>query len=112
MRYVTPAKYGVLPPWRITAERFDELLNVLPPGRHQYGVHAESFYLIERLSGNIVMWAMRLGSVREGTPLYFCFQADANMPALSLQVMASIAVEQNKAGTLPASLEAALGEPT
>lgn len=111
MSYVTPAKYGVLPPWRISAERFNELLNVLPPGRHQYGVNVETFFLIERLSGNIVMWAVRVGNPRETTPLYICFQADASLSAYDLHQMIWLASEQDKKGTLPESQEAALTGP-
>lgn len=96
-------KYGPLPPWRISAERFNELLNVLPPGRHQCGVNVESFFLIERLSGDIVMWAVRVGSPHECTPLYFCFNAEARLSSYALEKMVWLAVEQDKAGKLPAS---------
>lgn len=101
-------KYGALPPWRINAARFDELLNVLPPGRHQCGVNVETFFLIERLSGDIVMWAVRVGNPKETTPLYFCFNAEARLSAYDLHQMIWLAVEQDKAGKLPDSEEAVI----
>lgn len=101
-------KYGPLPPWRIDAARFAELLNVLPPGRHQYGVNVETFFLIERLSGNIVLWAVRVGNPSETAPLYICFQAEASLSAYDLHQMIWLAAEQDRKGTLPESQEAAL----
>lgn len=101
-------KYGPLPPWRIDAARFDELLNVLPPGRHQCGVNVESFFLIERLRADIVMWAVRVGNPRQGDALYFCFNAEARLSAHDLEKMVWLAVEQHKTGTLPESEEAVI----
>ena len=107
-------KYGPLPPWRISAERFNELLNVLPPGRHSCQHYQESFFLIERLSGNIVMWVVRVGaSVPHGAlegapPVYFAFNAPASLSPHDLQQTIQTALKQHSEGTLPPSEEAVL----
>ena len=55
-----PADYGVKPLTEVTEERFDEMLNVLPPSKWRGGAGAQSFHLCEYLSGNIVLWLMEL----------------------------------------------------
>lgn len=48
-------------PEPITPERFDELLNCLPPQRWHRGESAESFRLSEAITGDIYTFAIRLG---------------------------------------------------
>lgn len=117
MSYTPNPKYGPLPPWQIDKDRFHELLNVLPPGRHSCYHTQESFFLIERLSGNIVMWVVRVGAERGPgplralggrDPLYFAFHAPADLSLADLQRTIQTALEQHDKGSLPQSLEAAL----
>lgn len=49
-------------PTEIDRERFDYLLDVLPPCRWTRAGDCESFYLSERITGNIVTWAVRRGA--------------------------------------------------
>lgn len=51
----------ITPPAPITAERWDDMLNVLPPARwhHCYGV--ELFHVIERITGDLVTWYAKIG---------------------------------------------------
>jgi hypothetical protein len=54
-------KWGPKPPREITAERFHDMLNVLPPCKWRgIGAAFESFHVSERLSGNVVSWFCRL----------------------------------------------------
>lgn len=109
MSYQPSPKYGPLPPWQITRDRFHELLNVLPPGRHTYTGQCERFYLIERMSGDIVLWAVRVGAER-GTPapLYFAFQVEATISAYDLDKIVDLAVSLHRAGRLPQTEEEVL----
>lgn len=43
----------------ITAERFDEMLNILPPCRWSSVGRFEHFHVSERITGNIVSWFIR-----------------------------------------------------
>ena len=45
----------------ISAERFEEMLNCLPPERWWMGAGAESFRLSERLTGSIASFFLRIG---------------------------------------------------
>ncbi len=62
------------PPAPITAERFEEMLNVLPPQRWKRFDGWETFEMCEHLSGNITAIFCRIGSDyfeltdRAGTP--------------------------------------------
>lgn len=47
-------------PQPIDAERFDELLNVLPPQRWVRGVAAESFRISEAITGDLYTFCVRL----------------------------------------------------
>lgn len=60
-------------PEQITEERFDEMLNILPPCRWVRGYGVESFYLSERLAGNIVSIFCRIGKT------YWSFNAPASV---------------------------------
>lgn len=52
------------PPVRITGERYNELLNVLPPEDWQHiNGHTESFKLCERMTGAITLICARIGKV-------------------------------------------------
>lgn len=46
----------------ITAERFEEALNCLPPERWHHRAGSESFRLSERLSGPIASFFLRIGT--------------------------------------------------
>lgn len=50
------------PPKRIDEDRFTYLLEVLPPCRRQHRHFAESFFVSERITMDLVTWAVRLGS--------------------------------------------------
>jgi len=47
----------------ITAERFDEMLNCLPPERWTHGAGSESFRMSERLVGPIASFFLRIGDL-------------------------------------------------
>lgn len=51
----------VRPPTRITAERFEEVLNVLPPVRWVRAGHEESFLMSEREAGSLTGIFCRIG---------------------------------------------------
>lgn len=53
--------YGKTPPTPVSAERFDEMLNVLPPSRWYRGERTEWFHLCEYLDNDLVMWLARIG---------------------------------------------------
>lgn len=65
--YVTPPEYLAAKPKRVDQERFDYMLNVLPPCKWQRGRYMETFHVSEYLSGNIVMWMVRIGVGEEAT---------------------------------------------
>lgn len=71
-------RYGPKAPWRITRERFWEMLEVLPPCRWERHHHAETFHVSELLSGNIAAHFVRLGSD------YYELQADHRTPHAEL----------------------------
>lgn len=48
-------------PVEITAERFDELLNVLPPCRWVRGCDSETFFVSEAEVADIHLWCARVG---------------------------------------------------
>jgi hypothetical protein len=48
-------------PQRIDRERWDELLNVLPPCRWARGAGSESFHISEALTGNLYTHCVRIG---------------------------------------------------
>lgn len=49
-------------PVEIDRERFDYLLEVLPPSRWTRAGDCESFHVCERITSNIVTWAVRRGA--------------------------------------------------
>ena len=51
----------IAPPKRISEERFDYLLNVLPPCKWTRYSLAESFHVSEHITDDIVTWCVRLG---------------------------------------------------
>lgn len=51
----TRAKYCT-GPQRITVERYEEKLGVLPPGKWTHSEGAASFHIIEHVSGDLVDW--------------------------------------------------------
>lgn len=57
--------YWIQPPTEITHERFDEMLNVLPPNDWCVWLVSESFKISERTSGTVTMIFCRIG-VDEG----------------------------------------------
>ena len=63
------AKY-MEPPKRIGEARFTYLLEVLPPCRWRRGNFAESFFVSERITMDLVTWAVRLGDPK-GSPEYW-----------------------------------------
>ena len=63
----------ITPVTEIDHDRFDEMLNVLPPSRWVRFAGREHFHICERISGSIVSWCVRIGS------RYFTFQDTSNM---------------------------------
>lgn len=59
-------------PVEITAERFDELLNVLPPQHWHRGGHVESFQLMEKTCCDVTLTCVRIGY--GGGARYFSFE--------------------------------------
>lgn len=55
------SQYVVTDPKPITAARFFEMLEVLPPARWYRGDHIEWFHVIEFLTGDLVAWYARIG---------------------------------------------------
>lgn len=100
-------KYAATSAWRVDRDRFWYLLEVLPPGGWFHSYNVEWFYVIERLTDNIVTWAARIGNEKDGEPLYICFQQPANLPTADIQEIVRKAIEANRAGTLPTSQEEA-----
>lgn len=49
-------------PETITAERFDEMLNMLPPAKWQHSPGAESFMIPEAIAGSLHTFGVRIGS--------------------------------------------------
>ena len=62
-------------PIEIDADRYDDALNVLPPGRWDGNL----FFVIERITGNLVNWYFRKGDQ------YFEFIEDADAKAERLK---------------------------
>lgn len=62
-------------PVEITEERFDEMLEVLPPCRWGTVRGIEMFHVSERLTGNLVSWFARVGG------RFFEFTDDASLSA-------------------------------
>lgn len=60
--YVRYNKAWIKPAVRITHERFDEMLNVLPPRRWYNHGATESFHVSERIAGNVVSHFCRIGA--------------------------------------------------
>jgi hypothetical protein len=86
-----PNRWGPKAPQEITAERFTDMLNVLPPCRwHGVGELVESFHVSERLSGNVVSWFLRLGE------RYFQIDADATLTREELTRMVRQHIEDNR----------------
>jgi hypothetical protein len=48
-------------PAEISYERFDDLLNVLPPCKWRRLGGAEAFHMVERITHDIVTWCVRIG---------------------------------------------------
>lgn len=59
-------------PVEITAERFDELLNVLPPEHWHSAANFESFQLMEKTINDVTMTCVRIG--RGDWARYFSFE--------------------------------------
>ena len=54
-------EFGAKPAREIDAQRFDDMLGVLPPCKwYGHGTNQESFHVSEFLSGNIVSWFVQL----------------------------------------------------
>ena len=59
----TKYEYGfVRAPVEVTEERFHDALNVLPPCKWTGPGTTESFYVSERIAGNVVSWFVRTSS--------------------------------------------------
>lgn len=85
-------KYGPKPPQEITQERFWDALEVLPPCAWQgVGTLVESFYVSERLSGNVVSWFIRLDR------RYFQVDQEATTPRAELVRMVRQHIEDARA---------------
>jgi len=54
------SKY-LTPPKQVTQERFWEMLEVLPPCKWNHSKSAESFFVSERITLDLVSWFVRLG---------------------------------------------------
>ena len=65
----------VKPAVRITAEAFNDALNVLPPCRWNRGDYSEWFHVSERLTGDLVNWYVRSGD------RYYTFVDSAHLPS-------------------------------
>lgn len=59
-------------PMEITAERFDELLNVLPPQHWRSANNFESFQLMEKTINDVTLTCVRIG--RGDSARYFSFE--------------------------------------
>lgn len=82
------AKY-IGPVSLITQDRFNYLLEVLPPEDWQRGGSSESFKLMERLSGNITTIAARIGND------YYEFNDNARMTHVAIIEKIAKAIEAN-----------------
>lgn len=70
-------------PVEVSAERFDEMLNVLPPRFWVRGGYWESFQLMERTCGNVTLTLVRRRD--DGKERYFEFEDRMGVPAPYLQ---------------------------
>lgn len=75
--YTPDPKYGKMPPKVVTVERFEYMLNVLPPSKWYRGGYVEFFHVCERLSGDIVSWFARVGM--HSSAVYYEFQDEATL---------------------------------
>lgn len=97
MSYTPDPKYGKMPPKVVDEARFFAMLEVLPPGRWYRGGHMEWFHVIERLSGNIVSWFARVGTV------YLEFQDEADLPKEDIRAIVLMGLDDaRKRGDIPA----------
>ena len=79
-------------PARITAERFEEMLEILPPRQRVRAGAYESFKMIERLSGSITSIFARLGDS------YWSFSGHDDMPHSEI-IRRCAAVRAQEAGS-------------
>lgn len=70
-------------PVEVSAERFDEMLNVLPPRFWVRGGYWESFQLMERTCGNVTLTLVRRR--QDAKDRYFEFEERMGVPASYLQ---------------------------
>ena len=68
----------VTPVTAISAEYFDEMLNVLPPEDWRHTGGFEHFFVCERIYGNIVLYCVRAGTS------YWKFQDEARMSTAAI----------------------------
>lgn len=74
----------------VTRERFDEMLDILPPQRWQgCGSSRQTFHISERLTDNVVCWLI----ARDGR--YFELQDRVDMTHVQLQSRAALYIENN-----------------
>lgn len=53
--------YKITEPKEVTQNRYEGMLDILPPSRWYRGHFMEYFHMSERLSGDLVTWFVRLG---------------------------------------------------
>lgn len=82
------SKYVKTEPKVVGAERFDEMLNILPPSRWYRGDFVEWFHVCERLSGDLVSWFGRTGDI------YWEFQDLHNLPKEQIAAILTGALER------------------
>jgi hypothetical protein len=87
----TPKDADYIEPIReITRERFDEMLDILPPQKWQgCGTTQQTFHISERLTDNVVCWLIRRG------PRYFELQDRADCTHSQLQARAALYIDNN-----------------
>jgi hypothetical protein len=87
----TPKDADYIEPIReVTRERFDEMLDILPPQKWiGCGSGSQSFHISERITDNVVCWLVRRGS------RYFELQDRIDMTHAQLQARAADYIERH-----------------
>ena len=86
------------PPTPMTQERFDELLNVLPPCQWVRQGGIEHFYVSERISGDVVQYCVRSGQAFWG----LCDRAGLTTAEIAQRIQAAEAAQAPTPQTTPA----------
>ena len=86
------------PPMPMTQERFDGLLNVLPPCQWMRQGGIEHFYVSERISGEVVQYCVRFGQAFWG----LCDRAGLTTAEIAQRIQAAEAAQAPTPQTTPA----------